>query len=294
MSPENISRKPGHEALLTRHSIAQYIANDEALISDDPSVFFDIENQPSPDLTPEGVDFARQEAEKLLATLDPAKDKLFFVSSALARALETAAIYAQVAKEKCFMVIKPRQSGPGSELGAAAQRISGKEVRAVRSLTVRPYNPLATMIFSPDNDNRLQRINWNAVDPILKEKWEQAHTFVTAGGKESWNANFVAYSEQIAQRFPEFGIESARHLFERQFKNIVRLAAFGIRKAQKTDPNGSIKILAFGHDNYLGYALNEYFQDHDIKNCETITLATDDTGAVHMERRGARLPIGDI
>ena len=99
----------------------------------------------------------------------------------------------------------------------------------------------------------------------------------------SFGANFFHYSELVQDVFPE--IKSAKNLFDRQFHNLLRLAKFGIQKARESGLKKNIKILAFGHENYMSYALDKFFQEHDIKNCETIDVAVSSSG-IQLTKKG--------
>ena len=45
----------------------------------------------------------------------------------------------------------------------------------------------------------------------------------------------------------------------------------------------NIKIIAFGHKNYLAYALEKYFNNHTIKNCEAVSFNIDEENKITAE-----------
>jgi hypothetical protein len=134
-------------------------------------------------------------------------------------------------------------------------------------------------------------VNWEAVDPETKEKWEQARAIVSADDSGSWGGNFFKHSEEIQKFFPE--LRNARETYETQFQNLLRLTRFGLKKAKESGSEKNIKMLAFGHENYTGYAINQYFGDNDIKNCETISISTGKEGLL-IERRGEKRSIDEL
>ncbi len=280
---ERQAEKKRQDAVLySRHSSAAYGEEAKILASDNPQSAVNPEDQIHPDLTEAGIEFARTEAEKFFGNLDRQHDELFFVSSNQARALETAAIYRDVAKQKGFDVI-----APDHVRGGFAQEIGGGDVRVVRNLSLKSENTLVYSVFYPDKN--MAPINWEAAsqqDPQIRDKWERAHKIIQEHDFGSWGANMFHHAPAVKQIFPE--VNTAEDLYEGQFKNLLRLAEFGLNKAQKSDRPKNLKIIAFGHENYVGYALDKYFQEHDIKNCETISFQQDETGAMTLERRGQR------
>lgn len=267
-----------HSAHFIRHSKAGYQTYKKILKSGDPMDPVDVENQVTPDLPPEGVEFARQEAERFFTNLDPERDELFLVSSSEARALETANIYKEIAKERGFVIHKPEHVR-----GKLAEKIGGGDVRVVDALSLNIKNTLVSAVFNPDS--RLGEISLKSLSPEAAEKWKQARAIIDSDDRGSWGANFYTHSEKIQRIFPE--IKSARDVYESKFQQMIRLAEFGFRKAQKVGGGKSIKILAFGHEEQIGYALNEYFSDHEIKNCEAITIEGDGRDFT-IERRGEK------
>lgn len=265
----------------TRHSKAGYKTYAEILASDDPQGPVDVEKQVTPDLPEAGVALARESATRLFSEYNPEEDALFFVSSNEARALETANIYREVAHESGFEVIAPEHVR-----GQLAQQIGEGEIRVVKNLSLDIQNTLLSGIFN--SPKALTKINWEAVDPELREKWERAKAIVDADDKGSFGPNFFHHSEAVQQIFPE--IQTSRDVYETQFQNLLRLVRFALKKIDASSYPKNIKVLAFGHENYVGYALNKYFHDHAIGNCETLQITLEDEH-LQMQRRGEKTVI---
>ena len=260
----------------TRHSKADYWTSRQIRSSENPARGIDPENQIQPDLSPEGFELAEKKARELMATIDPEHDALFFVSSNEVRALETANTYRIAAHELGFEVVTPEKTGT-----KLAGKIGEGEIRTVHNLSLNNDNLLLISLFNPDALN--VSVNWDVVDPETLAKYEQVRALVRTKDYGSFGPNFFHYSEEAAKIVPE--IETARDLYERQFKNLVRLAEFAIKKSSESGMQKNIKVLAFGHENYMSYALDKYFADHNIKNCETVDVTVDDEG-VNMTRNG--------
>lgn len=280
----NMSESPGGEkkgkaeVSYRRHSKAQYLTDAAMLASKNALSEMDRNNQITPDLSKEGVELARKTAEEYFVGLDPKEDKIFLVSSNLARALETAKIYADIAREKGFQIIRPE-----NVRGKQAEEIAGGDVRVISRLAIpRSERPLAGEVFN--TDSALGKIDWSNVDPGFRAKWEEAHAIIMANDQGSWGRNFDMFSDKIIPLFPEFKVGSKTDAYLHQFQPLVRLAEWGIKKARERDPEASIKIMAFGHENYLGVALDKYFKDHAIANCEAITFALPEDGTMTMTR----------
>ena len=266
MKKEKPSTKNNEKAYFTRHSKAKYETYIEALKSDDPQKAVEHEKQITPDLPERGVELAEQEAEEFLNNLDPEKDALFFVSSGEARALETANVYRRKARDRKFEIIKPEQTR--SKL---AEKIGKGEIRKLEALSINIDNVLLSSVFNPERQSG--GINWKGVDKETRRKWDRAREIISRDDQGSWGANFFHHSEAIQKIFPE--IKSAKDLYEKKFKSMIKLLRFGIKKIRESEHEKNIKILAFGHDSYLVHALNKYFEDHSIGNCETIELTID-------------------
>ena len=71
--------------------------------------------------------------------------------------------------------------------------------------------------------------------------------------------------------------KSTKELYDREFKNLIRLLNFGenkIKAGEKENPmQGQIHILAFGQEATVIHALNKYFERDGMRNLEVIDLA---------------------
>ena len=264
-----------HSIYFTRHSVSSYQSYVDKVSSDNPMGKLDYDNQSVPDLPQKGVELANQEAEKSFMNLNPDTDVLFFASSNEARAVETANIYREVARKKGFKVLKPDNSR-----SVLSDQIADGEIRVLNNLSIRSAGVIDSVFQSP---SKRVPINWDAIDPELKTKFDEASKIIEANDKGSFGANLLAHSDEVKKIFPE--IDTAKEQFEVQFKNLITLAKFGISKASETVSDKNIKILAFGHENYLMYALEHYFQENGIKNCETLHVDVDEEDVVGTFRQ---------
>lgn len=260
-----------------RHGPAQYKSYGEILKSENPSQNIKRESQEEDDLTPDGKVFARKEADKLLSGFNPSDDAVIFFSSEHMRALETAAIFKDAAKEKGIEVLNP-----GNVRGNVAQTIGAGEIRILENLSLERMDVLTDGVFYPEKG--MPNINWAAVDAETKEKWEKAHAIVMQHDYGSWGANFYHHAEAVQSVFPH--IKSSRQLHETKFKNMLRLLRFARDKEAKSGNTKKIRILAFGHENYVGAMLEEYFGEHGITNCEVLAFEENEEGKLMLTRRG--------
>jgi hypothetical protein len=257
--------KGENEAFFTRHTKSNYKNINKVLKSDNPQGRINFGDQIVPDVSPEGVDLGEKKAEEFFSGLDPKTDVLFFVSSNESRALGTADIYRKKAKEMGFEIIKPENTrNPMSE------KVGEDEIRVVRNLSINVENILLNCVFNPGD--ALEKINSESVDEETRNKFIKAREIIESDNKKSWGENFYYYSQAVAEIFPE--LKTARDLYERQFNNLVELARFGLKKAADSKTDKNVKILGFGHENYMGLALQDYFQDHNIGNCESISFSS--------------------
>ncbi|MEI8337700.1 MAG: hypothetical protein WCF92_00960 [bacterium] len=253
-----------------RHSVSSYKTYADIVSSDKPLEQLNPNNQSFPDLPEKGIEFAKQEAEKFFAGLEPKKDVIFFASSNEARAIETANIYRQIAHQKGFEILKPEHSR-----NEHAEEIGEGEIRVVKNLSIYPdknTNILIDSVFNSPKKRSL--VNWQAVPTELKERYDRASKIIEADDKGSFGQNLAAHSEEIKKILPE--ISTAEELYKGQFQNILRLIKFGLKKAESSKQEKQVKIIAFGHENYLMHMLEKSFQEDGIKNCEAINLNVED------------------
>lgn len=276
--------------MFTRHSKATYKTYEKIVGSENPLAPVDREDQVLPDVPEAGRELARQSAETLFESMNPETDVLYFVSSDEARALETANVYREVAHEQGFVVLRPEHVR-----GELAASIGEGEIRTVRQLSLNIDSTLFSSIFNPDRT--LPAVNWEGIGEDkrdqIRKAWDNARAVIHSDDKGSWGANFFAHSEAVKDIFKEVypRMQSAKEVYEGKFQNLIKLARFAHEKASEIKGR-NVKVLAFGHENYMGYALEKYFQDHEINNCESVTLEMEG-GAIVMTRRGVKATIDE-
>jgi hypothetical protein len=270
--------------MFTRHSKAMYGEYANVVGGETPEQPMDYEDQPLVDLTEAGVNLAHEKARELLSSMNAETDALFFATSPERRAIDTANIYREEARTLGFEIFSPEHVR-----GNLAEDIGEGELRVLETLSTRISNVLVSTVFNPGKLYRPESINWGAVTDETKQKFDEARSIITADDKGSWGANFTAHSEEIARLFPD-DLKSAQKLYDTQFKNLIRLARFGVRKARESGLEKNVKVLAFGHENYIGAALEKYFHDQELLNCETLNIDIDDE-TINMTRRGEKIVI---
>ncbi len=278
-------KKRKFDATFTRHSVSSYKTGMKMITSEQPTQKFNPNEQITPDLPEKGMELAKQEAEKFFADFNPQEDALFFASSNQARAVETANIYRQIAHERGFEILKPEHAR-----GKISDEIANGEIRIVHNLSIpeRDSHIVIESVFALPGAR--SPVKWDSVnDPDLKRRFDEASAIIEADNRGSFGANYLAHSDKVKEIFPE--IKTAEELSEIQFKNLLKLLKFGHEKSQKEKPNKNVKILAFGHENYLLHALEKYFHEEGIKNCETIYLNVEND-AVQAEFRGKNVNLG--
>ncbi len=259
-----------------RHSMAKYGEFAKKLASDNPIGPLDIEAQ-QPDLTTgerDGALFAHEQAVRFFDSgkMNPDKDAFFIVSSDQIRALETAAIYAQVARNKGFRVIAHKNTGTeiARKLDPSENEGEGY-VRSLETLSLNDIDSLTEAVYNPPE--QLSPVNWEAVEKIepgFKEKWDKARAIVleynesvkAKGGRPSWGDNSYHCSAKVKKFLPA-AITPEDQM--KRFKQMLRLARF----AQNRPTDGEkMNVLAFGHENAPAAALEEHTGKHALANCE--------------------------
>jgi broad specificity phosphatase PhoE len=236
-----------------RHSKATYASYSEKLASDSPESELDLDAQ-VPDLPKAGKELARNSAQEFFSKLDPEDSILYVVSSTQMRALETADIYTHVAREMGFELVTHDK----------APSLTGNEqVRTLENLSLKFENQVLASVFQ--SSSRLPEINWNAVDAETKEKFDQARKIVLADDKGAWGENFHAHAEAVREIIPE--METPEGLYDTQYKNMLKLADFAREKAVSEK---QVIVIAFGHENYMGHALEIDTGEAGIANTEAV------------------------
>ena len=278
--PEEPQQDPQKMHFL-RHSKAAYGSYAQVLDSENPDRPIDLNKQKVPDLLPAGVELAIKEAEAFLSKLNPETTALFFVSSSQSRAFETAHIYKEIAKQKGFTILAP-------EHPRNTQSNSDAEIRVVRALSLKPDSSLWASIYNPPA--YMAPINWDAVDSETKARWDAARTLILADDKGSWGANYAHYSDLLKQKKMLPDTEStAEELFSTQFQQLLILARFGAQKASSGHGGKKIEIIVVGHENYMTEAMETYFNEEMVNNCEVINISVAADGRIEMTKKGKKM-----
>lgn len=251
-----------------RHSVSSYATYRDLNAGPTPEKAFNPDEQILPDLTPEGAELAHARAEAFFSGMNPTESKLFFVSSNEARTLETANMFRKTAKEHGFTVLAPEHAR-----SVVSEQVADGEIRVIDALSLNLKNTLPMNLFNSRTSRR--PVNFEALDGEKRALYERLEAEIDADDKGSFAANYLAYGERVKEFFPE--IQTAEELYNTQFKNLLRLARFAHGKVGSSEESAKIKILAFGHENQLLIALNRYFQEKGIGNCEVLQLEVDDT-----------------
>lgn len=247
------------DVFFIRHAQSSYETYANILKSKDPQGVVNSEKQVKDDLTDEGIVMAKEEAVKFLSKLNSGEDILFFVSSSESRTLTTANIYKEIALKLGFEIIHQENVKCKEECA---------DIRILVSLSLRNVRPFIVSIFTPEKYQT--DINWDAVDEGMQKKWTHARKIVLEKDYGTWGDNFYGYADEVKSIFPE--LKTPLELFNSQFKNLQRLATFARDKISKEDGDKSVKILAFGHEDYMSVALEKKFFKKDLGECEVILL----------------------
>lgn len=275
------------EFFATRHSISPYKLNEGIIKSNNPEDAPNADKQWfNSDLTPEGIKLAQEKANEFFDQLDPETDALFFISSDLVRAAETAKIYLDIARERGFEIILPREKKSEDKevkYKNKAEEIGEGYIRKVDCLTLDHLNNmLREFIFHPDN--YLEKIeDISRVSLETREKWAAARNIIEADNKGTWGKNYAAYSEDINKIFSN--VKSAEQVYDSKFKDMMRLVRFGQKKINEQNSEKNIKIMAFSHENSFLYFLNKNFHE-SMKNCESISFKVDTDDKISVAAKG--------
>jgi len=266
------------DAYFVHHSKAGYKTYAETEKSENPRAPFNPEKQITPDVPEGGIELAREKAEELFRSLNPGKDKLFFVSSNESRAIETANVFKTIAVEKGFEIIKPEKTK--SDI---SDEIADGEIRILNNLSLNPKDTLLFNIFLPEK--LLRPVNWDAVDDDFKKKWKEAREIIASDDQGSYGGNLHKHSKAIKELFPE--VRTTQELHDKEFKNLIRLGKWAEKKFSLKENN--IKIIAFGHENYVLQILDEKFNESGIGNCESIGVTLDEKTTLSFRNKETKV-----
>lgn len=274
------SRRRDDEFIAIRHSMARYQLNNGIVRSEQPEDAPDSDKQHfDTDLTDEGKRFARQEAEAFFDTLDPRTDALFFVSSDLVRAPETARIYLEAATRRGFEIISPFVNAERSkEHRNKAEEIGEGQFRKVNALTLDHLsNMLREFVFHQDDYLSEVVRHPENVSPETMEKWPKARGIVASDNRGGWGPNYMKHSSAVAEIFPD--VKAADEVHRQKFLRLLKLMLFGDSRIRAADPDKNVKVLGFTHENSFLHFLNREFGE-PMKNCEAIRFrVTEDPDA---------------
>jgi hypothetical protein len=165
---------------------------------------------------------------------------------------------------------------PRRELINKAGESEGQgRVRVLESLSLHrkenAKNQLEMSIFN--SAKTLPAINWEAIVPETKARWEKAREMVMADDKGNWGANFAAYAKLVSETVEGFEhIETPEKLYETQYQNLKRLAEFA---RNKDTGDKQVNVVSFGHENYMSVALAQDTGEESIANTEAVELTED-------------------
>lgn len=312
--PEARSPERMHEALkppesfqdcsffTIRHADARYQMNERIVASETPEEpFVPGEQDLTSDLSPEGQQAAKEKAEVFLANFSPDRDALYFVSSNLVRARETAAIFLAVAKSKGFEIFQAAATPSNKVPAEIYAALGGNEIRTLESLSLNIKNMLAEFIFHPQNylhprEGEQVHVQYpDAVSPELQGLWEQGRNIIEADNKGTWGKNFLAHGERIKALFSHFAEEHANsdvpeittpeETHVTRFKAMLREMKTVKETLRTYEANHSkrVRVLAFTHENSLLHFLDKEFDRQGINNLEAIgyDIAYDVAGHEH-------------
>lgn len=223
------------------------------------------------DLPPEGKKLARKKAEEYFNKLSPETDALFFVSSDLVRAAETAKIFLDVARKRNFEIIKPRTRDrkPRNH----AEEIGEGWIRKIECLTLNHLeNMLREFVFAQKDYLKEGIVNPEAVSEETKEMWVRARKIMEEGGiEDTWGKNYMKFAERFEKEriFPD--VMSAEQVYKSKFFNMARMAKIAEQKMREQNPEKNIRVVAFSHENSFLHFLNENFGEH-MHFCENINF----------------------
>lgn len=249
-----------------RHGNANYKEYEKINDGENPQGSFDPKKQDELDLTEAGRELSQNKATEFFSELDPLKTKLFFVSSNEARAIETASIFKKIAEKKGFNIIKPENTRSDF-----VDKYTDGNIRVIDSLSINPQNILmAVSIFNSGKQDT--SIFFDKLDEQTKENWTKVRNIIDQEDKGSWAKNYKEYGEMVKGFLPD-QVKTTQDLYENNFKNIKKLIQWSAKKIEESNEN--IKVIGFGHEDYMLEFLNQEFKEEGIKNCEMINFSVD-------------------
>jgi broad specificity phosphatase PhoE len=285
-----------------RHADAHYQRNEEIVASKNPEgPFVPSEQDFNSDLSLEGQERAKEKAEMFLSQFDPNKDSLYFASSNLVRARETASIFLTEAKSRGFEIIQAT-TAPSHKIDSSIQeQLGGNEIRTLESLSLNIKNMLAEFIFHPHNylnpheGEGAHVFHPENVSLATKELWEQGRKIIESDNKGTWGKNFLAHGAKIQVLFDEYAkahtdmqvprITTAEDMNNIKFRCMLRemKIAKGNMAEYEKDHNKRVRVLAFSHENSFLHFLDKEFNQQGIDKLEAVgyDIVYDNAGQAH-------------
>lgn len=284
--PNNLNKNT-IKADFIRHGKANYDTYRSMVASDKPDQAFNPKEQIPYDLDREGSLFAKEEAKKYFDKIDPENEELFFVSSNEARAIDTAGIFYLEATKKNFEILKPENSRDPVE---SLDKDFSKNIRIINELSTNYKQAIVSSLIQ-SKDNR-RPINWSKINDNDIDLYKKIEKIIDEDDRGTFAANLVAHGDEIKKYIPEF--KTAEDLYNENFKNLIKLFKFAEHKNRTSDSDKKLRILAFGHENQVLFALNKYFDEQNIKNCEILSIELDPEGKIKGSFRGKESPIDAV
>ncbi|HBB37058.1 MAG: hypothetical protein UX02_C0002G0262 [Candidatus Moranbacteria bacterium GW2011_GWC1_45_18] len=225
------------------------------------------------DLPPEGLELARTKAEEYFDKLNPETDTLFFVSSDLVRAAETARIFLDVARERGFEIIKPRSNEGDQKYKNHAEEHGEGWIRKIDCLTLDHLeNMLREFVFAQKDYLKEGIVNPDAVSKETRGMWMRARKIMEEGGiEDTWGKNYAKFAEKLEKAGIFLDVLSAEQVYKSKFFNMARLVKFAEKKMREQKPKKNVRVLGFSHENSFLHFLNENFGEH-MRFCENISF----------------------
>jgi hypothetical protein len=272
-----------------RHQDAEYKLNKKVLDSENPKNPIRAGDQNFVnDLTEKGEGKARLQAEQFFSQFDPKKDAFFFVSGDFVRTAETAKIYLEVAEKMGFEIIRPQKAGDKT-----VEKVGDGKIKHLQNLSLDIKNALIDQLFNHENDYlKLAQERGVSFDENLTKRWIEARNIIEKDNKGSWSENWRYHSDEIKKIMPE--ITTAREMFDKQFKKLLRLIELGKKKIEASGHPKKIRVLAFTHENIFTHWLSEHWNEPGLSLGESVSFYYDSENNLMANVRGKDgLALGD-
>lgn len=264
-----------------RHQEAKYQLNKRVLDSEKPQDPVSADDQEfDSDLTEKGKREAKEEAILFFQQFDPVQDAFFFVSSNFVRSIETGKIYLETAEEKGFEIIFPEN--PSDQTVA---RVGEGKIRHIDALSLKIDDAVLDQLFDPKNDHlKLAAERGVHFDPDIVNRWNAIRKQIEADNKGTWSENWRHHSQAAKEMLPE--IQTAKEMFDTQFKNLLKLMEFGRKKIEASKQEKKIRVLAFTHENLFTHWLAEEWNESGLRPGESVAFYFDTDNNLQANVRG--------